>query len=113
MKDKYDLAIEYLTKNPDEILDSWSMIAENETGFPLFQFATVSGEPGDFEYGCLTQIRNLDHPFHAETPELTEAIRADNRIPRTHRELAVEHLPVFAEWQRKLDRELNRVEDAQ
>lgn len=56
--------------------------------------------------GCLTMIRNGD--WRAETEELTEAIRADERLPKTQQDITKEHLPVFAEWQRRLDKELSR-----
>jgi hypothetical protein len=106
--DKYDEAIEYLTKHPNDIYASWGSV-DVERGGVLFMFAARDSENGldnDTPCGCLTQIRAgyLD----AETSELTERIRADERIPKEAEEIKVEHLPVFAEWQRTLDKELNR-----
>jgi hypothetical protein len=39
---------------------------------------------------------------------LTKAIRADARIPEGPQWITVNDLPVFAEWQRRLDKELKR-----
>lgn len=55
---------------------------------------------------CLTMIRN---GWQGPTPELTTAIQSDDRLPCSPRQITPAHLPVFAEWQRRLDRELNRV----
>ena len=100
MSDKYDEQIKYLTKRPEKILKQW----ENCKG--LFRYAT----PDDFEYshatGCLTMIRKNEECMVPDHPELTKAIKTDNRIPLTPREITPEHLPVFAEWQRRLDREI-------
>jgi len=52
-------------------------------------------------------IRMIDH-YHAYTDDLTERIRADERIPDDPDRITVAHLPVFAEWQRILDKELKR-----
>lgn len=38
--------------------------------------------------------------------ELTHAIRSDDRIPENAREITLEHLPVFKEWQERLDKEI-------
>lgn len=113
MPDKYDKAIDYLTKNPDQIWANWACPSIT-TGGCLFQFATPNGHARHNEtiYGCLTTIRSSEgHPFGglAYTPELTEAIQADERIPECGRKIKVEDLPVFAQWQRHIDRELNRV----
>ena len=45
----------------------------------------------------------------AETEDLAAAIRADDRIPSQVRiggefAITVEHLPIFAEWRRRIDR---------
>lgn len=101
MKDKYDEAIEYLTKYPEEIAHAWS---GGHTAECLFDLA---GRSSDGDYGCLTMIRGCDK-WEAETPELTQQIRDDHRIPKWGHSITVADLPVFAEWQRRLDRELNR-----
>lgn len=93
MKDKYDRAVEYLTQYPENISGAWG------AGITLFQYC------GDGQYfGCLTEVKSLCFP--AETEKLTKAIRLDNRIPKKGCDIKPEHLHVFAEWQRRLDREL-------
>lgn len=113
MPDKYDRAVEYLTENPSEIWFSWSAPFISENGC-LFQFATPDGRSrhGEKLYGCLTTVRASETDHYgglAYTPELTKAIRADERIPVCGSKIKVEDLPVFAEWQRRIDKELNRV----
>lgn len=101
MKDKYAKQVERLTHNPEKIHYEW----RNSIG--IFQFV---GEQCDIKNqagscGCLTMIAG-DDGFVAPTPELTVAIRADKRIPHTSRKITVESLPVFAEWRRRIDKEL-------
>jgi hypothetical protein len=98
MPDKYDLAIEFLTQNPDKIWDAWNHPAVNEGGC-LFMYAHHST-------GCLTQIRSAAEDYcGSPLPQIAEII-ADERIPERSANITVESLPVFAEWQRKLDAEL-------
>lgn len=103
--DKYDEAIAYLTDHPQEIQKAWleRCLDENRKYYQhqshcLFQRTTP-------DCGCLTQIR-CGH--RAPTTKLAEEIRADERIPLLDKNITVADLPVFAEWQRRLDRELNR-----
>lgn len=96
--DKYDEQIACLTLNPARIVDAWAL------GDCLFQGASHDGEVGP--YGCLTMVRT--GAWNAATPELTEQIRNDMRIPSNCFGITVESLPVFAEWQRRLDKELGR-----
>lgn len=98
--DKYDKEIAELTANPNEIYMHWVCAS------PLFQFATRRSLGSLIGCGCLTQVRSL--AFEAETPELTASVRADKRIPKYAQDISVEDLPVFAEWQRRLDKELKR-----
>ncbi len=102
--DKYDEQIAELTENPRRIPAAWSR------GEGLFQFATCGGKAEGETYGCLTMIRN-NVRYTAATPELTEEIRADKRIPINFTEIKPEHLPIFAEWQRRLDREIRNNPD--
>ena len=95
MPDKYDAAIEYLTEHPDEILPAWNTPYEHRAGC-LFVYTA----PG---CGCLTQIR---YGKPAPTPELAREIGSDKRIPHLGRDITLLHLPVFAEWNRRLDREI-------
>lgn len=108
-KDKYDEAIEYLTENPHEIETVWMHPFDHKAGC-LFMFVI----PNDVEFrpdrklcGCLTTIRNCG--YAAWTDELTEAIRADDRIPNDLKDITIEKLPIFAEWQRRIDKELGRI----
>lgn len=114
MKDKYDIAIEYLTEHPKEILDTWSN-PMGSSGGCLFQFCTPTGaldckiiEGESHQCGCLTQLKRFSDRI-AWTPELTNEIRADTRIPGMAEGITVADLPVFAEWQRRLDREIRNV----
>ena len=99
--DAYDQEITYLTEHPERIYYHWNM------GSPLFQKACNYKTCEPTAYGCLTQIRSDPAYYKARTPELTAAILADDRIP-VWGIINVEHLSVFAEWQRRLNRELNR-----
>lgn len=106
MSDKYQKAVEYLTRYPEQIGGAWSEPLSHPSGC-LFQFVTPSGKCQHdlygLAYGCLTTIRD---GFQAHTPELTAAIRADKRIPKCSSLITPRHLPVFAEWQARIDREL-------
>lgn len=100
--DKYDEAIAYLIEHPDEVLAAWGALRTPASC--LFQYCTPTGAKSD-HFGCLTQVKALPaHP--AFTPELTAAIRADNRLPRNGWGIkpTLEGLTPFAEWQREMDR---------
>jgi hypothetical protein len=112
--DKYDRAIAYLKKHPDEMYDAWRTSLTNVKEHPahcLFQHVTPTGRSGVvYDHcmaGCLTQIRRRGI-FVAATPALTEEIRNDERLPESHRDITIRMLPRFAWWQRRLDKELNR-----
>jgi hypothetical protein len=96
--------VQYLTKHPDEILMAWRFPSEGTVGC-LFNFAGDKDRYGE-RCGCLTQVK--DKVSRAQTPALTKAIRADARIPKGPQWITVKDLPVFAEWQRRLDKELER-----
>jgi hypothetical protein len=123
MMDKYDIAIAYLTENPDQISEAW--VRPDGVGGCLFQWATPTGgmefTANGQQCGCLPQIRSDvmrsitdKHTFVAATADLTKRIRADHRIPTSDPdgdgvpEITIEHLPMFAEWQRTIDKELDR-----
>lgn len=101
-KDKYDEAVDFLTANPDKINDAWNDPRTVEGGC-LFQ---VAGNQPNFtsNHGCLTQIRSEPTIYKAQTPELTAEILADDRLPNQQggQDITVKHLPVFAEWMRRL-----------
>ena len=106
--DKYDEAVEYLKDHPDNIREAWINPA-GEMGGCLFGFVSGSRRTGRVDgqsVGCLTTIvLGIDV---AETEGLTVAIRADDRLPDSDLGITVELLPVFAEWQRRIDLELGR-----
>ena len=112
MGDKYDEAVAYLTENPQHIRRDWcrggavQRLGADQTGVGplLFMYASEGGELHNC--GCLTMIRGSGEV--AQTEELTRQIREDERIPMCVDEITVESLPVFAEWQRRLDKELGR-----
>lgn len=120
--DKYDRAIKYLTKavetDPGAITRAWSNPHINrDAGSVLFQFVHKISYSPSCGCGCLTQIK-ASPLTKAQTESLTERIRADDRIPnripdqfcpKSEMHAFVAKLPVFAEWQRIIDRELNRV----
>ena len=99
--DKYDKAIAYLKENPDAIQDAWVTPDLHQAGC-LFAFAGPIEKDG---IGCLTQIRGY-HAYHAETEALTLEIKNDTRIPEGIQDVTVDNLEIFAEWQRRLDKEL-------
>lgn len=122
MKDKYDEAVEYLRQNPAEIQEAWTQTWEHKAGC-LFRPVAKSHAPEghcwpkrsiDAERcGCLTTIRGqtgggFGYAIVAETDELTQAIIADGRIPKSVDEITVDNLEVFAEWNRRIDKELGR-----
>jgi hypothetical protein len=44
----------------------------------------------------------------AQTDQLTEAIRSDERLVGSEHDVNAEHLPIFAGWQRRIDQILGR-----
>lgn len=101
VKDKYDEEIEYLKANPDEINDHWSC------GKPLFQYVTLDGSGKDGS-GCLTWVKRQSHYKEVNidievNKQIRDEILADDRIPKNENDITIDHLEVFAEWQRKLD----------
>lgn len=106
--DVYDREIAFLTEHPHQIAIHWI----NQS--PLFQMACHPELMlGQHRFGCLSMIRDDDdmevNPYVAQTKELTREIKEDYRIPPSSSDITVEHLPIFAEWQRRLDKELNRL----
>jgi hypothetical protein len=113
MCDRYEQDVEYLTANPGLISHAWGSPQPGVEGGSLFRFAVNEERPGapyirGRRSGCLTMLRVMDSSYAAETPELEAAIRADKRIPRRTADIRPHHLPIFAAWQRRIDRELGR-----
>lgn len=107
MADAYDKMVEWLRERPEKISNQWLNPFTSEAG-ALFSFCTTTRNDvigNGVCCGCLTQVRNGQH---AETQRLTEAIRSDDRLPMHGTKITVDHLPVFAEWQRLIDAELSR-----
>jgi hypothetical protein len=96
MEDKYSKAIEYLNRHPSQILEAWNCPRFHPAGC-LFQYTSLQNGAG-----CLTQIRAGNSRAHKH--ELTLEIRADERVPKDQEEITLNDLPVFAEWQRKIDK---------
>lgn len=113
MVDKYDAEIaDLLALEHKEFLRIVHL--RWKAGVGLFRMATANGMLTAADgCGCLTLIR-ADHdlsamdmdgnPLHAITAE----IRADERIPKSPFKITKESLPAFAEWQRRLDKEIRK-----
>ena len=97
----YNEQIEYLTKNPSAIWNHWI------GGKGLFKFVT---DKRNLNAGCLTMIRSnrgvntftyikgeIDH-------KLTAEIVNDERLPIDPELIKAEHLPIFKEWQERIDK---------
>lgn len=111
MPDYYDRAVAYLQSRPrDELLATWGAPFRYPGGL-LFQFCTPTGHAvsvngvGVF-HGCPTMVAAGTLP--AWTASLTQAIRADRRMTAESHRMQHHHLPVLAEWQRRIDKELGR-----
>lgn len=100
--DRYDQEIERVSRGLSEGRNPLSFWTFGEQHSPLFDGCSVDRR----SCFCLTAVRNIG--VGAETRELSDAIRSDKRIPDDERLIRSEHLPVFAEWQRRLDKELGR-----
>jgi hypothetical protein len=109
LKDKYDLAIEYLKEKPNEIKEAWDYPKTHPAGC-LFQYVSKNGERCCHTSrkplcGCLTQIRKTPDEYEAPYP-LKTAIANDERLPKDINDVTIDDLEVFADWQRRLDEEL-------
>lgn len=105
--DKYDEAIAALRAAPDfrrAVYRAWLDPSGTAAGC-LFVAAAPDPRMG-LGYGCLSQVKHKFLPGF--TDELTAAIKADPRIPKLPADITPESLDVFAEWQRRLDKEFNR-----
>ena len=123
--DKYDRAIELLGEfknDPEnfrlEIRRAWFDAGLSSPTGCLFQFASPSCRrleeiriDGERHWiGCPTLIHNSTY-YVAWTKELTDRIRADSRIPNRPDDITYERLPVFAEYQREMDRTIRKTSD--
>lgn len=103
-RDAYDEAVEFLIENDQLIYNSWNHPYSTLGGI-LFIYAAP--KKNIIACGCLTQIKK-GHMGCSDN-EITKQIQADNRLPDNVTAIKREHLPVFAEWQRRLDKHWNRV----
>ena len=124
MKDIYDEGIEYLTENPEVIHEAWNDPQRYEgRGGELFGFVGPDWTcNGQVMYdtrgirvgtcGCLQQIRAAKKEGYdgkngdmcmSHWPELWREIASDRRLPSVSEKITVADLPVFAEWQRRID----------
>lgn len=110
MKDKYDEQIEELLALNGEFKDI--VVSQWSVGRGLFAYAHRGNRMNGITSGCLTMIRantrgRIERPRHmAQTEALTREIEADERIPNSVKGITRDNLPIFAEWQRRLDKEL-------
>lgn len=103
--DAYQQAVEWLTDHPKKICGAWHP-SRQEPGYCLFGFATKT-RLAEESCGCLTMIRYSEE-YGTPIPGLAEVIRGDERLPADSGEITVDSLPVFAQWQRYLDKVLER-----
>jgi hypothetical protein len=97
--DRYMLHARALSTRPQAIHSEWA------DGVALFRIVDPFGG-----CGCLTQVRLWGTDYAASRAprirELCMEVSRDVRIPAYPEDITVEHLPVFVEWQRRLDAEL-------
>jgi hypothetical protein len=113
--DIYDKAIEYLKNNPSQIPEVWDDPKSHFSGV-LFQSVTPDGAGQNNVYGdyCGDICEIHSNMASAWTNDLTEEIMDDFRIPEIFAshdykpKITTSLLPLFAEWQRKIDTVLNR-----
>jgi hypothetical protein len=113
--DVYDKAMKYLKDNPSKISEIWDDPKSHFSGV-LFQAVTPDGTAQENEYGELCgdicEIQSLE--ASAWTRKLEQEILGDFRIPKLFAshgwkpKITVDMLPIFAEWQRKIDVALSR-----
>lgn len=136
--DKYDIAIEFLTKYPELITAAWispcheldypagyephEKQAEIDQAHCLFQYLTPSGRnekshpiDADYIFGCLTQIkhrylypRTSGVKIVAFCEDMTTAIQLDDHIADRPGNVRVEYLKYYANYQREADRTFRR-----
>lgn len=103
----YDDQIAYLKENPDEIVSHWNQ------GKGIFKFVGeeinedgIGKKQTLVHHGCLTMIRSGDHAVYINgviNDELTKKIKEDQRIPIRSKDVKVENLEAFKEYQELAD----------
>lgn len=103
--DFYDTEIERITRSSKPLNEFWLETSDRQARSPLFAYVTPDRRCS-LEGGCLTQIKA--GLTGACTPALARAIRKDQRLPKSGFLIELKHLPVFAQWQRRIDKMLKR-----
>lgn len=102
----YDKQIQELIEVPYRIFKDWY------DAYGLFKFVgcengSTREKRGEKFSGCLTMIKSSPDFFAylngIPDIELTEAIKADKRIPKNKNGITLKNLHVFKEWQEKID----------
>lgn len=92
--DKYDQAIEYLTKNPKEIAGAWTL--PHRTGGILFAMKRHGGSY------CPSMVASYGYATTKQEQELVDKLRVCGKVINRE-DIKVEHLPLFADIQRYWD----------
>lgn len=114
MSDKYDKAIAWLNAQP-----SFSFAAQHSwntgTCLPPDQtpasclFAPVRKRGSSrHSCGCLTQLRSCEFLTSDLSAATYKELMTDERIPKSAKDITPDNLEAFAEWQRRVDKELGR-----
>ncbi len=103
--DAYDQAVQWLRRRPTKIARSWNLETPARILFGYVNKSRGSTYRGKL-CGCLTQVKS--NQYEAQTKRLTNAIRVDPDVPSDPFDIRPRHLPVFAKWQRKIDKILKR-----
>lgn len=106
----YDDQLKELIENfPEDMTNIWLQAKGlfKIVGFPDHTFDTNY----PFDAGCLTMIKKggcYAYINGEKNLEITEAIRNDGRIPSDPKYIKPEDLPVFKEWQERIDMMSNK-----
>lgn len=102
----YDEQIAHLTEHPEDIYFHWM---NPSISGPLFKYVGITEDDRLHDRcGCLTMIREYPNRFKAiiggtVDVKLTEEIANDVRIPERPHYITPDQLPVFKEWQERID----------
>lgn len=101
MPDRFDAAVAYLTKHPQDIRMAWDGWYVHPAG-DLFRPCSPGRErlADGYPAGCLTQVKNRTR--NAFTPDLTSAICSLANVPFVPGDITPADLPIFAAWQRAM-----------
>lgn len=99
MADKYDQAIAAIKNQNLNIVSVWDLSGGQSAGnlIPQCLFQRIAnpavGAVNWHNFGCLTMVKSEELPV--QTPELTEKIKNDPRIPVDPEKITVEDLEVL------------------